>query len=122
ADPVTLENPDLELAHLSGGVGQDLMTVLQHDSVVPVGEHLGHYPFHLDSLFLCHPGSPHDVTRTWAPRRRLGGILRPGGWEATRWVGRRGGGWWAGVPAGAGAGRALPVPRSLCAGAIIQIG
>src|ERR1043166_9591993 len=34
AHPVALEHPDLELAHLAGGVGQDRVAVLQQDPVV----------------------------------------------------------------------------------------
>src|SRR5690606_1966375 len=53
--PVSLQHPDLELAHLARRVGEDLVPVVEEDPVVPVGEDFRHHPLHLDAFFLRHP-------------------------------------------------------------------
>src|SRR5918994_3675354 len=55
ADPITLQHPDLELAHLAGRIRQDLVTVLQHDAIISIRQHLGYHPLHLDTFFFGHP-------------------------------------------------------------------
>jgi hypothetical protein len=51
---VALQNPDLELRHLAGAIGKDLVAVLELHPIHPVREHLGDEPLYFDSFFLCH--------------------------------------------------------------------
>src|SRR5205814_872241 len=70
---------DAELPHLSSGVGEDLMIIVELDPEMPVREHLGHHAVELEHLFLRHVSYPLEgQSYTSPPRTAIVARLRRG--------------------------------------------
>jgi len=75
---VAREDADVVLAHLAGGVGDQLMAVVQRDAVAGVGQHFADDTAHFDVFFLGHVGrSPHGRGAMRRVRLRPAGCSRP---------------------------------------------
>src|SRR5918995_2755162 len=84
ADTIAFEYPDLELAHLSRRISENLVTILEQNPIVPVRQNLGDHAFHLNAFFFGHPGPPQEFTEArHSPGCNRGGILRLTGRDAT---------------------------------------
>src|SRR4051812_19835625 len=70
--PVALQHPNLELAHLARCVGQDLMAILQHHTIIAVREYLADNSLHFNAFFFGHPRSPEGFAGT--PGRSTGAL------------------------------------------------
>src|SRR5918995_4405686 len=69
ADTIAFEYPDLELAHLSRRISENLVTILEQNPIVPVRQNLGDHAFHLNAFFFGHPGPPQEFTEARRSRR-----------------------------------------------------
>lgn len=51
---ITYQDADFELGHLTGGVSQHRVSVLEEDAEVPIGEYFRDNSLHLDAALFCH--------------------------------------------------------------------
>src|SRR6185312_1734868 len=63
------QHADAVLAHLAGGMGNDLVAVLQHHTTRRVGQKLAHGALEFEQFFLCHSSSGWLNGREIAPKR-----------------------------------------------------
>src|SRR4051794_12092939 len=70
--PVADPGADAELAHLPRHISENLVLVVERDSIISVGEHLGHRAVEFEQLFFGHMFVSDPIAVTGAPAGRHG--------------------------------------------------
>src|SRR5215510_10769114 len=62
-DAVAGERLDAVLLHAAGGIGDDLVAIVEQDPIARVRKDFRHHAFELDQLFLGHTRAPRGISR-----------------------------------------------------------
>ena len=64
-DLVARQDADVMLPHLAGGIGDQLVTIVEINAKTRIGEHFGNHAVHFEQFFFCH--EPIMLVRRAAP-------------------------------------------------------